>query len=208
MQSVQIATNASVDDERHTRPHAEDVLRQIRRGEGAQVVSAYGAAHDRREGTRTVGWQIGGERVLVHAEREREVRERCLQPKAWQGEGRTVHTERSVKPLHRQSALFLKGGGGDAHLQLGRAEEERVGIELQLAQGDVVGVEAGGRDSRRLSVVVEPSAVPMELVHGIEVLEEIHVDLLCLAFTHEQGNGNGVAGGMEGKSGVVDTDVV
>ena len=48
----------------------------------------------------------------------------------------------------------------------------------------------------------------MELVHGVEVLEEIHVDLLCLSFIHEQGNGNGVAGGMKGKSGVVDTEVV
>ena len=78
MQLVEVTTDASIDDERHTRPDVKDVLWQVRRGKGEQVVRTYRSAHDSGEGSRTVGRQIRGEGVHVHAECEGEIREWCL----------------------------------------------------------------------------------------------------------------------------------
>ena len=205
---MKVAAYAAVDDKRHAGPDPKNVLRQIRRGERQQVVSTYRPAHDGPERSRAVSRQIGGERVHVHAEGEGEVRERGLQPQGGQGETRAVHAEGSAEPLHRQSALLPEGGGGDAHTHLRGAEEERVGIEPQLTQGNVVRVEAGGRGKGWLLVIAEPSAVPMDLGDGVEALEQIHVDLPHTAFVHQQRHGDGIARCAKGKGGVVDSYVV
>ena len=72
----------------------------------------------------------------------------------------------------------------------------------------MVGIETGRHGDSRLPVIVEPSAVPVEPAHGVEILEEVHVDLLRFALVHQQRHRDGVAGCAECEGSVVDVDIV